>query len=86
MYHITLSPMQEQYTYDALIQFLYHELPADEAMEMSNLLEEEPELLFEFNMLRAAKMQLPKVQFNPSPAVISNILQYSTKTALEAQL
>lgn len=78
--------MQENYTYDALIQFLYHELPADEALEIANQLEEEPELRTEFDMLREIKMQLPKVQFNPSSAVITNILQYSTKTAFEAQL
>lgn len=74
--------MQDQYTYHALIQFLYHELPAADAIEMAAALEEMSELRAEYDMLRAIKTQLPKAQFHPAPAVISNILQYSTKTAL----
>jgi anti-sigma factor RsiW len=74
--------MQDQYTYNALIQFLYHELPAAEAIEMAAALEDMPELRAEYELLRSIKTQLPKAQFHPAPAVISNILQYSTKTTL----
>lgn len=78
--------MEETYTYEnALIQFLYHELPAGEAVELVHLLEEDFEMHGVFDDLALAKTQLPKVQFNPSTAVMNRILQYSTKTALEAQ-
>jgi predicted negative regulator of RcsB-dependent stress response len=80
-------PMKETYTYyDDLVQFLYHEMPAVEAVEMAHLIEEDADVHAMFQTLQLAKTQLPKVQFNPSQAVLSNILQYSTKTALEARL
>jgi hypothetical protein len=79
-------PMQENYTYDALVQFLYRDMPADEATDTAQQLEEDAALRAEFNALLTAKNLLPKASFNPSPAVLNNILQYSTKTALEAQL
>ena len=79
-------PMEETYTYEnALVQYLYHELPAGEAVEMVHLLEEDFEMHGVFDDLALAKTQLPKVQFNPSQAVLNRILQYSTKTSLEAQ-
>ena len=77
--------MEETYTYQPLVQFLYHEMSACEAVEMAQLIEEDNFLHAEFNLLLSAKAQLPKVQFSPSKSSISNILQYSAKTALEAQ-
>ncbi len=77
--------MEENYTYESmLVQFLYRETPAGEAAATAEWIEEDPELQQMYADLMLAKMQLPKVQFNPSPAVLDNILQYSTKTALEA--
>ena len=49
---------------------------------MAAALEETPELRAEYDLLRSIKTQLPRAQFHPAPAVISNILQYSTKTTL----
>lgn len=78
--------MEQTYTIeDALVQFMYREMPADEAAEVAHLLEEDSEVQSMFNSLLRAKTQLPKVQFNPSSKTIQNILEYSTKTALEAQ-
>lgn len=77
--------MEETYTYDALIQYLYHEMPAAEVVEMVHSIESDDYLHAEFNALHAAKAQLPKVQFQPSKSSVSNILLYSAKTALEAQ-
>ena len=77
--------MEETYTYQPLVQFLYHEMPACEAIEMANLIEEDAFLRAEFNGLQLAKSQLPKAQFNPSKISISKILLHSAKTALEAQ-
>ncbi len=77
--------MEETYTYDAqMVQFLYRELAAGDAVEMAHLIEDDAEISADFNTLLFAKAQLPKVQFNPSPSVLHNILQYSAKTALEA--
>lgn len=78
-------PMEETYTYDAqMVQFLYRELSAADAVEMAHLIEDNSDINAEFNALLFAKAQLTKVQFNPSPTVLHNILQYSAKTALEA--
>jgi hypothetical protein len=78
--------MDETYTYDAqLVQFLYRELSASDAFEMAHLIEESADCSADFNALLFAKAQLPKVQFNPSSAVLQKILQYSAKTTLEAR-
>ncbi|TNE58018.1 MAG: hypothetical protein EP344_10605 [Bacteroidetes bacterium] len=77
--------MKENYTYDSLVQFLYHEMPADEAVLMTQQLEDDAALRASFEELLQAKNQLLKASFNPSSAVLNNILKYSTKTALEAQ-
>ena len=77
--------MEETYTYDALIQYLYHEMPAADVVEMVHSIEADTYLHAEYNALHAAKAQLPKVQFQPSKSTISNILHYSSKAAFEAQ-
>lgn len=78
--------MEENYTMNALVQFLYHEMPAEEAVEMAHQIEENPDMREMFDTLLLAKVQLPKAKFNPSNAALDNILQYSTKTAFEASL
>ncbi len=76
--------MEKTYTYDnALVQFLYHEMPAADAVEMVAIIEEDPEVLATYNSLLAAKTQLPKVQFQPSPSALNNIMRYSAQTATE---
>ncbi len=80
------TPMEENYTSNALVQFVYREMPADQAVEMAHQIDEDPELRSMFDDLLLAKIQLPKARFNPSNNVLNNILQYSTKTALEASL
>jgi hypothetical protein len=75
--------MEETYTYDALVQFLYHELSAQEVTEMTQSLEEDLEMLAVFQSLVSAKAQFPQVQFVPSNGALNNILQYSAKTMLE---
>ena len=76
--------MEETYTYDALVHFLYREMPAIEAIETAQSLDADPALRAQFDELLLAKTQLPKARFNPSSAVLNNILQYSAKTAFEA--
>lgn len=80
-----LRPMKETYTYDALVQFLYHELSAQEVVEMTSSLEEDFEMLAIFQSLASAKVQLPKVEFAPSTGTLNNILRYSAKNTFEVQ-
>ncbi|MCS7035110.1 MAG: hypothetical protein NZM41_00430 [Saprospiraceae bacterium] len=68
------------------MRFLYHEMPAEEVARMKQRLATDPVLRAEFYELQQAKQTLPKVQFLPKSNTIHRILQYSTKTALEAQL
>jgi len=79
-------PMQENSLHELLVQFLYHDLTAEEAEETAQQLEDDLVLREQFHQLLTAKNLLPKARFNPAPAVLTNILQYSTKTALEARL
>jgi hypothetical protein len=76
--------MEETYTYDALVQLLYREMPASEAAGLSDLIDEDEQLNAAFHSLLIAKTQLPKALFNPSQAAVNNILQYSARTTLEA--
>ncbi|MEZ4919359.1 MAG: hypothetical protein R2792_09655 [Saprospiraceae bacterium] len=78
--------MEKDYIYDLLIQFTYHELSADMALDVAHLIDEHPDVKAQYEEIRTTKVHLPKVQFNPSSNVLHNILQYSTKTALEAQV
>ena len=77
-------PMEDTYTYDSLVQFLYHEMPAADVVEMAHSIEMDEYLHEEFAALHAAKSQLTKVQFNPSKTTIQNILLYSAQSALDA--
>ncbi len=78
-------PMKETYTYQPLVQFVYHELSAADAVEMAHSIEGDAFLHAEFNLLLKAKAQLPKALFSPSQTSVNKILQYSAKAALEAQ-
>jgi hypothetical protein len=78
--------MYETYTsQDALIQLMYHELPLADAFEMTEMLEDNPQMRSMYSEMLYAHKQLPKVQFTPSKSVLSNILSYSTNTAMEAR-
>lgn len=81
-----LMPMEDSYIQNALVQFLYHEMPADEAYDFSQLIRTTPELSAQHNRFLKAKTQMPQALFNPSGATLTNIMQYSAKTALEARV
>ncbi len=78
--------MEDSYIQNALVQFLYHEMPANEAYDFSQLIGTTPELGALHNHFLKAKTQMPSALFNPSGATLTNILQYSAKTALEARV
>jgi hypothetical protein len=54
-------------------------------MAIRTALQENWNLFEEYQELKKANDQLPKVTFNPSPDSIQNILRYSKETAVEAQ-
>ncbi len=76
--------MEDTYTNDALVQFLYHEMSAVEAIEMAHAIEADEYLLSEFRSMQRAKSHLARVLFQPSSVSVNNILRYSAGTALEA--
>ena len=76
--------MQESYIQNALMQFLYRELPADETIEVTELMAATPEIRRLFNRFFGAKAELPKALFNPSTATLNSVLRYSAKTAVQA--
>lgn len=76
--------MEDTYTNDALVQFLYHEMSAVEAIEMAHAIEADEYLLSEFRSMQRAKSHLVRVLFQPSSVSVNNILRYSASTALEA--
>ncbi len=78
--------MSNRYSEAEVVRFLYHEMSAEEAAQMKRHLSADPVYRSVFVELHQAKQALPKVQFLPSTHAIQRILQYSTKTALEAQL
>ena len=76
--------MEDTYTNDALVQFLYHEMSAVEAIEMAHAIEADEYLLSEFRSMQRAKSHLVRVLFQPSSVSVNNVLRYSAGTALEA--
>jgi hypothetical protein len=79
--------MEESYTnQEATVLMLYHELTADLMAGLTERLHEDADLRESFSGLSIAMGHLPRVMFDPSQKVLNNILQYSTKTAMEAHL
>lgn len=66
-----------------LVKSLYNETSLSEERLLNNLLSFDIELQEEYNMLKEAKIALPKALFNPSNSSLDNILKYSRSTATE---
>lgn len=73
--------MDETHTLDALVQFLYHEMPAEDAFLTAKVLQQNTDLRTTYTEMLSAKAQLPKAMFNPSNDVLNRIRQYSTTAA-----
>ena len=78
--------MEQNYTQENLIQFIYRENPITDQLEFENALETNTNLKSRYKEIKAAIRKLPKVSFYPSKSVIDNILKYSQISSLEAQL
>lgn len=77
--------MKQNFTQHHLIKYLYKETSASETLAINDALSTDVALREEFDALKNAYLQLPKVTFNPSADAIKNILGYSQRTALERQ-
>ncbi|MCB0644523.1 MAG: hypothetical protein KDC44_22920 [Phaeodactylibacter sp.] len=75
--------MEQNFTQNQLIRFIYKESDAAEMMQIAEALSSDPVLAQEYEELLEAMEQLPQVQFQPSGDSIRTILQYSEMTALE---
>lgn len=78
--------MEQNFTPNHLIKYLYKETTASETLAINEALNEDIQLMEEFEGLYAAYKQLPKVTFRPSKSAVHNILKYSQQTALEEQV
>ena len=77
--------MEQNYTQENLIQFIYRETSITDSFEIANALETDLNLKSTYKELKTTVSALPRVEFFPSKSVIDNILNYSRKTALETQ-
>ncbi|HMQ62050.1 MAG TPA: hypothetical protein PKE06_15355 [Flavilitoribacter sp.] len=75
--------MQQSFTSEQLIQYLYHETSAADTLAISDALDSNFELREEYEDLFQAYLELPKVQFGANPKILKNILCYSEMTAVE---
>ncbi|MEY3243162.1 MAG: hypothetical protein RIR11_4601 [Bacteroidota bacterium] len=72
--------MDETHTLDALVQFLYHDMPAEDAYLTAKVLENNTDMRATYVEMLASKVLLPKVTFTPSNNVVNRIMQYSATT------
>ena len=77
--------MEQKFTKDHLLKFIYKETTVAETMAINEALNSDFDLLMKYHELLQGYHQLPKVKFNPSGSVIHNILRYSNRTPVEPQ-
>lgn len=69
--------MDQSYTNDLLIKYIYSETDIAEKFEIENAIENDSTLNRAFLRLYFAYKSLPKVLFRPSERVINNLLLFS---------
>ena len=77
--------MEQNYTQENLIQFIYREDSISDHFELEEAIENNIDLRSSYKEIKTAVSALPKVQFFPSKSVIEKILEYSRSSQLEAQ-
>ena len=75
--------MQQTFTQNDLIKYIYKETSLIETLEIGAALEEDMDLLKQFKSLMKGYLQLPKATFSPSPMMLQNILGYSSQQFVE---
>jgi len=74
--------MQQKFTPEDLVRFLYRETQASETLAIQDALHEDEALAATFDELAEGFQQLPKVRFSPSQKAIDRILMYSDQETL----
>ncbi|MCB0665476.1 MAG: hypothetical protein KDC80_06625 [Saprospiraceae bacterium] len=74
--------MTQNYTLNDLVRLVYHETSAGREKEIREEMAFDFELAEEYEMLKKAVRELPKVTFSPSRKSIDSILDYSRNTAM----
>ncbi len=77
--------MKQNFTQHHLIRYLYEETTASEGYALREALALDPDLYEEYESLKQAYEQLPRVKFSPSSATLQNVLRYSRRQALQQQ-
>jgi len=75
--------MKQTFTLNHLVKYLYSETSASERLAIDEALTSDVSLRETYDELLAAYQQLPKVSFSPAESSVQNILNYSSRTALE---
>ncbi len=75
--------MEQNFTPNHLVKYLYRETTASETLAINEALNENFGLREEFEGLFQAYQQLPRVTFRPSNGAIQRILGYSQRRTLE---
>lgn len=74
--------MEQSYTTNLLLKYLYRETSLIETLEIENAIEESPMTKKEYLKLRKGYLRFPKVKFYPSDKAMAGILNYSKSVAI----
>ncbi len=74
--------MEQSYTYNFLLKYLYRETNLCRTLEIENELINDKSLSKRYQRLLNGFKLLPKVKFYPTDKTISEVLNYSQKTQL----
>ena len=80
--------MQQVYTEDDLIRYIYNEVSASERLLIENAMDSTPSLKVAYSQMVEVKSRMDSVKMNPSASSVELILEHSIKTSshLEASL
>lgn len=78
--------MKQSCTTQLFIRDLYRETTATESIRLREMIVADPVVRENYEELRDAYLEIPKVTFSPSDAAIRNILRYSEQTAVQTSL
>ena len=73
--------MVNSYTSNNVLRFIYREMSAEEIVSIAEQIRCDFELQRMFAEVNQAKRELPKVQFEPTPKVLDNIMNYASLRA-----
>lgn len=73
--------MEQNYTSNLFLKYLYRETSLTETLELEFALENDKELKADFLRVKSGYSALPKVLFYPTEETVADILAYSSKSA-----